>query len=144
MIAITDLPHVLAAINLMTSLVLIAGFVFIRGGNIPAHRISMRIALLLGALFLVIYIYYHSNSGLAKFGGFGTVRTVYFSILIAHVLMALAASLLVPITALRGIKDQRYKHRRIARWALPVWLFVSITGVIIYVMAVHIYPWTGV
>lgn len=140
---IADLPHVLAAINTTTAFVLMAGYYYIRQKNRVAHKKCMVSALLLGATFLVIYIYYHANAGLAKFGGEGTVRTVYFSILIVHIIMALFAMGLVPVTAFIALRGNFKRHARLARWALPVWLFVSASGVVIYAMAVHIYPWTG-
>jgi len=140
---ISDLPHLLAAINTTTTLVLIAGYSFIRQKNRAAHKRCMVSALLLGATFLAVYIYYHANAGLAKFGGEGSIRTVYFSILVVHIIMALFAMGLVPATAFIALRGNFKRHARLARWTLPVWLFVSVSGVVIYAMAVHLYPWTG-
>jgi len=138
-----DLPHVLAAINMATVVVLAAGYRFIRSDNRGAHKKCMLSALALGVAFLVVYTIYHANSGLAKFGGEGPVRTAYFTLLIVHVIMAMIAVILIPITAFKALRGRFDFHKRIARWAMPVWLFVSASGVIIYVMAVHIYPWSG-
>jgi putative membrane protein len=140
---IADLPHLLAALNTMTALFLLAGYYFIRQKNRVAHKRCMVSALLLGVTFLAIYIYYHANAGLAKFGGEGTVRTIYFSILIVHIIMALFSMGLVPVTAFIALRGNFKRHARIARLTLPVWLFVSASGVVIYAMAVHLYPWTG-
>jgi putative membrane protein len=138
-----DLPHLLAAINLTTTLVLLAGYYFIRQKNSVAHKRCMISALGLGVAFLIIYIIYHANAGLAKFGGEGFVRTVYFSILIVHIIMAVVAMALVPATAFAALRGAFKRHLRLARWTLPIWLFVSVSGVVIYVMAVHVYPWSG-
>ncbi len=143
MIENADLPHLLAAINMTTVVVLVAGWRFIRAGNRDAHKKCMAAALALGVTFLVIYLYYHANSGLARFGGQGAVRYVYFTILIIHVLCAMIAAIAIPVTAFFAIRGRYAAHRKIARRAMPLWLFVSASGVIIYIMAVHIYPWGG-
>ncbi len=127
-----------------TVLVLVAGYRFIRKDNRRAHKRCMLGALALGAAFLVVYAIYHANSGLAKFGGTGQVRYVYFTLLITHVLMALMAFFLVPATAFLALSGRIPLHARLARWTLPLWLFVSASGVIIYIMAIHIYPWNGI
>ncbi len=143
MIENADLPHLLAAINMTTVVVLAAGYRFISKDNRDAHKKCMAAALALGVTFLVIYIIYHANSGLARFGGEGMVRYVYFSILIIHVFCAMIAAVVIPATAFLAIRGRYAAHRKIARWAMPLWLFVSASGVTIYIMAVHIYPWGG-
>jgi len=143
MIEIASLPHVLAAINSLTVLVLLAGYVFIRRGERERHRACMLGAVALALLFLVIYVIYHANSGLAKFGGEGWVRPFYFSILIAHVIGAVALVPLVPIILVRALKERFDGHKRLARWTWPLWMYVSASGVVVYAMAIHIYPYTG-
>jgi len=143
MIEITSLPHVLAAINSLTVLVLLAGYVFIRRGERERHRACMLGAVGLALLFLVIYVIYHANSGLAKFGGEGWVRPLYFSILIAHVIGAVVLVPLVPIILVRALKERFDGHKRLARWTWPLWMYVSASGVVVYAMAIHIYPYTG-
>ncbi len=142
MIEVTDLPHVLAAVNVMTIATLLSGYVAIRQKRKETHMAFMKGALALGAAFLLIYGYYKLNSGFAKFGGEGSIRTVYFSILFAHVVLAAVSLLLVPFAIFRAFRGNFQGHKKIARWALPVWLIVATSGVIVYVMAVHIYPYT--
>ena len=144
MIELHTLPHILAAINLATVIVLLMSYRFIKHGDREFHRRGMLAAAGLGALFLAIYLTYHFSAGLAKFGGHGIVRPFYFTLLIVHIFMALAVALTVPVTLMRALTGQFTGHRKIAHWALPVWLFVSISGVAVYVMAVHLYPYTGV
>ena len=142
MIAIADLPHVNAALNAVSSVFLIAGYVAIRQGRRDRHRACMLAAAAVSALFLVTYLTYHFNSGLARFGGEGAIRTFYFAFLIAHVAIAVAITPLVPITLFRALSGRFDQHRRIARWTLPLWLYVTVSGVVIYVMAIHLYPWS--
>ncbi len=143
MIEIHTLPHILAVINTATVIVLLASYWFIQRGDRKSHRAGMLVAAMLGAAFLAIYLTYHFSAGLAKFGGHGTIRPIYFTLLSIHVLMALVVALLVPVTLMRGLGGSYAAHRRVASWALPVWLFVSVSGVVVYVMAIHIYPYTG-
>jgi putative membrane protein len=143
MIQIHTLPHILAVINVATVFVLIASYWFIQHGDRERHRAGMLTAAGLGVAFLAIYFTYHFNAGLAKFGGHGTVRPIYFTLLLVHILMALVVAALVPLTLKRALGGSIEAHRKVASWALPVWLFVSVSGVVVYVMAVHIYPYTG-
>ncbi len=143
MIEIHTLPHILAVINTATVIVLLVSYWFIQNGDKKSHRAGMLVAAVLGAAFLAIYLTYHFSAGLAKFGGHGTIRPIYFTLLSIHVLMALVVALLVPVTLMRGLGGSYAAHRRVASWALPVWLFVSVSGVVVYVMAIHIYPYTG-
>jgi putative membrane protein len=103
----------------------------------------MMIALILGAAFLAVYVTYHLSAGLAKFGGHGVIRPIYFTLLAIHIVMALVTTPLVPITAYRALRGRIEGHRRLAKWAWGCWLFVSVSGVVVYVMAVHIYPYSG-
>lgn len=142
-IVISDLPHVIASLNGLSVILLSFGYVFIRQGQWQRHRACMISALSVSGAFLVVYLYYKANSGFAKFGGEGWIRPVYFSILIAHIIGAIVIVPLVPITVFRALKQQFDKHRKIARWTLPIWIYVGISGVIVYVMAIHLYPHHG-
>ena len=143
MIDISVLPHVLAGINSLTVIMLLMGYGFIRNGDIMHHRACMIISVCLAILFLIVYVYYHLNSGLARFGGVGVIRPVYFTILILHVLGAVALVPMVPIVLLRALRERFDAHKRLARWTWPLWLYVSASGVVVYVMAIHMYPFTG-
>ena len=140
MLAITDLPHVMATLNATSVVFLSVGFGFIRRGRWKAHRACMVAALVASAAFLVIYLYYKANSGFAQFGGVGAIRPVYFTILIVHVLGAIAITPLVPVVVWRAYKERFARHRALARWTLPLWLYVGVSGIVVYVMAVHLYP----
>lgn len=143
MIAITTFPHILAGLNSATVALLMAGFYFIRSGQRDKHKVMMISALVAAVLFLIFYVTYHLNSGLAKFGGEGIIRPVYFTILIAHVIGAIALTPSVPLLAYRALKGRFDAHKRLARWVLPLWLYVSVSGVVVYVMAIHLYPFNG-
>lgn len=143
MIAIHDLPHINAVINFATVIVLGCGWSFIRAGNRDAHRRCMKIAACLGAAFLAVYFVYHANSGLAKFGGHGIIRPVYFTLLTVHLLGALSAAVMVPTAIIYALKGNFRSHYRVARIAMPLWLFVSVSGLVVYYMALHLYPYTG-
>lgn len=143
MMAISDLPHVLAALNVTTTVFLTMGFLFIRQGQRGRHRACMIGALIVSAAFLAVYLYYHFNAGLARFGGIGWIRPVYFAILIAHVLMSLVITALVPVTVFLAATGRFDRHRVWARWTLPIWLYVAVSGVVVYVMAVHLFPFAN-
>jgi putative membrane protein len=143
MIANSSLPHVLAVINAATIPVLLVGYSRIRGGGRDAHRRTMLIAGALGLAFLAIYFYYHASAGLAKFGGVGPVRVFYFSLLAIHILMAVVVAIAVPLAVFYALKRRFDSHRRLARWALPLWLFVSASGLLVYLMAVHLFPFNA-
>lgn len=141
--AISDLPHLIAALNALSVAFLTVGYVFIRRGDWRRHRAMMIGALAASAAFLVIYVIYKANSGFAKFGGEGVVRTVYFTILAIHVAGAIAITGLVPVVVWRAFRGAFERHRAIARITWPLWMFVGISGVVVYVMTVHLYPHTG-
>lgn len=140
MVAISDLPHVNAALNALSIVFLSAGYMFIRRGERSRHRAMMISALVASAAFLVTYLVYHFNAGLARFGGEGLVRPVYFAILVAHVIGAVVITPLVPLTLVRALSGDFARHRRLARWAWPLWMYVAVSGVVVYVMAVHLFP----
>lgn len=143
MIEIHDLPHVIASLDALMVVTLLTGYRFIRTGNKEMHKRCMLTAVGISVIFLIVYAYYKANSGFAKFGGEGDIRTFYFSFLAVHVLAAAASLFLVPVTLLRAIRERFDIHKKIARWTLPVWLYVGVTGVAVYVMAIHIYPYQG-
>jgi putative membrane protein len=143
MIAIADLTHLNAALNAATVVCLALGYRYIRNGDRDSHRACMLSAAVISAAFLVSYLIYHFNAGLAKFGGEGIIRPIYFTILAAHVIVAVVITPLVPITLLRALAGRFDRHKRIARWTWPLWMYVAVSGVVVYVMSVHLYPFTG-
>ncbi len=140
MIAIHDLTHVMAAINAATIVVLLRAYSRIRAKDREGHRRTMMVAIGLGVAFLAVYLVYHASAGLAKFGGYGAIRPIYFTLLAVHVVMAFAVAVLVPLTLYNALTRRFDAHRRIARVTLPMWLFVAASGLAVYVMAVHLYP----
>ncbi len=128
------LPHLNGVLNSATAILLILGLVFIKQKKERQHKSAMLSALLLGALFLVSYVVYHASTEPTRFGGEGTARTVYFAILISHIILAAIVLPFVLFAAYFGWVDKRSKHRKVVRWAFPIWLYVSITGVIAYLM----------
>ena len=140
---ITDFPHIIAGLNALSVIFLCAGFVFIRRGDRTRHRAAMISALVVSGVFLVFYLYYKAHSGFAKFGGEGLIRPFYFTFLITHVLGAIAITGLVPFTMWRALSGNFEKHRRIARITLPLWIWVGVSGVGVYVMTIHLYPFQG-
>ncbi len=140
MLEITDLPHLNATLNGATILFLAGGLYFILNGERERHRACMIAALVVSVAFLASYLTYHFNSGLAKFGGEGLIRPIYFTILIIHILVAAVITPLVPLTAYWALTEQFARHKRIARWTWPLWMFVAVSGVVVYVMAIHLYP----
>lgn len=140
---IHDLTHVLAAINAATIVVLTMAYGRIRAGDREGHRRRMMAALALGVAFLVVYLVYHSFSGLAKFGGQGAIRPIYFTLLAIHVAMAAVVAVLVPLTFVKAWRGQFAAHRKLARVTFPSWMFVSVSGLVVYAMAVHLYPAAG-
>lgn len=128
------LPPVYATLNGITALILILGFVAIRRHKIVLHHRLMTSAIVLSALFLVLYVIYHSTNESTSFGGEGAIRGIYFFILISHILLSVAVVPLVLITFVRALSRRFDKHRRIARITFPVWLYVAISGVVVYLM----------
>ena len=138
--SISDLPTLNAILNSISAILLATGFVFIRNKKIPAHRTCMIAAFSTSTLFLISYLVYHYYHGATTFPGQGSARLVYFTILITHTILAAAIVPLVFITFSRALRKRFDRHRRIARWTLPIWLYVSVTGVIVYLMLYHLYP----
>jgi uncharacterized membrane protein YozB (DUF420 family) len=136
---IADLPALNAALNGLASIFLVTGYALIRAGRRELHKRFMLAALATSALFLASYVTYHANAGSRPFPGQGVIRVVYFAILIPHVLLAATILPLALVTTARGLRSQFDRHVRIARWTLPLWLFVSVTGVVIYLMLYQMY-----
>lgn len=132
--SISDLPALNASLNALASLFLLAGFVFVRQKRLEAHRLCMLAALATSVLFLASYVVYHANIGSRPFTGTGPIRVVYFAILISHVILAIAIVPLVLMTVSRALARRFDKHRRIARITWPLWMYVSVTGVLVYLM----------
>jgi uncharacterized membrane protein YozB (DUF420 family) len=133
-VSFTDLPTVNAVLNGTAAALLVAGFFLIRSGRREAHRKAMTTAFACSVLFLVSYLVYHFEVGSVRFQGTGTVRTVYLSILLTHTLLAAAVPFLAVATLFLARRGRFDAHRRLARLTLPVWLYVSVTGVVIYLM----------
>jgi uncharacterized membrane protein YozB (DUF420 family) len=134
LLPLSDLPAVNATLNSASAVLLAAGYFFIRRGNVAAHRRCMVAALTTSALFLTTYLIYHYNVGSVPFTGRGWIRAVYFSILITHTILAAVIVPLVLVTLSRALREDFVRHRRIARWTLPLWFYVSVTGVVVYWM----------
>lgn len=140
MIGLSDLPALNATLNGLTATLLSVGYVFIRRGREGAHRACMIAALLLSVAFLTSYLVYHFNVGSIQFTAEGWVRPVYFSILLSHAVLAVVVVPLVVVTVVRAFRRRFERHRRVARWTLPVWLYVSVTGVLVYLMLYRWFP----
>lgn len=129
-----SLPHLNAVLNSASAILLVTGYYFIRQRNITMHRRCMLAALCTSALFLASYLAYHFEVGSVHFQAQGWVRIVYFTILISHTVLATAIVPLVIITVVRALRERFERHRAIARWTLPLWIYVSVTGVVVYWM----------
>jgi uncharacterized membrane protein YozB (DUF420 family) len=132
--SVSDLPALNAGLNATAGVLLFAGWLMIRGGRITAHRRCMLAAFTASSLFLVSYVVYHAQAGSRPFTGQGPARAVYFAILISHVVLAAAIVPLALVTLTRALRGDFVRHRRIARWTFPIWMYVSVTGVVIYWM----------
>ena len=136
---LTDLPLVNASLNATSAVFLVLGYGLIRNGHVRLHRAAMGGAFFVSTLFLISYLVYHANVGSKPFPGQGAIRPVYFAILITHIVLAATVPPLALVTLIRGLRGRFDRHVAVARWALPVWLYVSVTGVIIYVMLYVVY-----
>lgn len=139
MLTLTDLPQLNAVLNSIATLCLFAGYVFIRKQNITAHMRMMWAAFLVSGLFLISYLIFHFQVGSVGYDGTGPVRILYFIILISHVILAMINLPMILVTMYRAVRKDFERHRRIARWTWPVWMYVSVTGVIVYLMM----EWSG-
>ena len=131
---IGDLPALNASLNALATGFLVAGYVSIRRGHREVHKRFMLAALVTSAAFLTSYVIYHANAGSRPFTREGPIRVVYFVILLTHIPLAALIVPLALVTVVRGLRTQLDRHVRVARWTLPLWLYVSVTGVLIYVM----------
>ncbi len=134
------LPEVNASLNTLTTMLLLLGWQFVRRGQQRAHVLCMSASLLTSTAFLASYLTYHASVGTVHFTAQGPVRTLYFVLLISHTILATAVVPLVVATVVPAIRARFDKHRRIARWTLPIWLYVSITGVLVYFMLYRWFP----
>jgi putative membrane protein len=134
MIAISDLPALNATLNFTATIFLSLGYYFIRQKRIQAHKLCMLAAVVISALFLTSYLIYHYNAGSAPFTKRGWIRSVYFPILISHIILAALSLPLILRTVYLALTSRFDQHRRLARWTFPVWMYVSVTGVIVYLM----------
>jgi uncharacterized membrane protein YozB (DUF420 family) len=133
-IPLGDLPALNASLNGLAAVLLIAGYVLIRRGHVAAHRACMLAAFATSTLFLTSYLYYHAQVGSRPFTGQGGVRGVYFTVLISHTILAALVPPLALVTLYQALRGRFAAHRAIARWTLPIWLYVSVTGVVVYWM----------
>jgi putative membrane protein len=133
------LPHLNALLNTLTIVLLLTAFVLIRQRRIDGHRRAMLGAIALSALFLVSYVIYHFSAPIFVFRGEGLVRPLYYALLISHVILAVVALPLILLTAWRGLTRADPRHRTLARWTWPLWMYVSVSGVIVYLLLYHIY-----
>jgi len=134
LLSVSDLPALNATLNATSAVLLTTGWILIRRGRVAQHRAVMIAAVTTSALFLVSYLTYHAQVGSVRFTKQGPIRAVYFTILLTHTVLAATIVPLVLVTLTRALRGRYDRHRRIARWTMPVWLYVSVTGVIVYLM----------
>jgi uncharacterized membrane protein YozB (DUF420 family) len=139
LIGIAQLPHLNATLNLASAVLLLLGYRHIRRRQISAHRRCMLSACVVSSLFLISYLVYHYQVGSRPFLGHGWIRPAYFALLLSHTVLAAAIVPLVLVTLIRALRGQDQRHRRIARWTFPLWLYVSVTGVLVYWLLYHAY-----
>ncbi len=135
-----DLPAVNAALNSLATVLLVVGWLLIKARRETAHRNVMLAAFGVSVAFLGCYLLYHYYAGSVRFQGPSAVRMIYLGILLTHVVLAATVPFLAGATIYFGLRNRRQAHVRVARWTFPIWLYVSITGVVIYVMLYHLYP----
>jgi uncharacterized membrane protein YozB (DUF420 family) len=132
--SIHDLPAVNATLNATSAILLFIGYTLIRRKKIQQHKRVMISAFCVSIVFLVCYVVYHSQVGSVPFPGKGPLRTTYLSILFTHTVLAATVPVLAVVTLMRGLKGKFARHRAIARWTLPIWMYVNVTGVVVYLM----------
>jgi putative membrane protein len=139
--SISQLPALNAILNSVSAILLVTGYLFIRQKNIKAHKVSMISAFVTSTLFLTSYLIYHFSKelGPTRFQGEGIIRPIYFFILITHTVLAVTIVPMIFMTFSRALKKKFALHRKIARWTLPLWLYVSVTGVVVYLMLYQLY-----
>lgn len=140
MLSISFLPHLNAILNAIAACFLMGGFVFIKGGNRDAHRICMIVALIISSLFLISYVVHRFYVPIFVFPGEGGIRIFYYILLISHVFLAIVIVPLIAMTVIRALKEKFAAHKKIAKWTWPIWMYVSITGIVVYLMLYQLYP----
>jgi putative membrane protein len=140
MTATEILPHLNAALNTVSTILLISGFVMIRSGRREAHKKFMISAIIVSSIFLISYLIYHFSAPIFVFPGTGWTVPAYYALLISHVILATIVTPMVLITAWRALHGAFDRHKAIARWTFPIWLYVTVTGVMIYAILYHVYP----
>ena len=138
--SISFLPTLNAILNATSGVLVLIGFIMIRRRNVAAHRACMTAAVVVSIIFLISYVIYHYNVGATRFTGTGLARPFYFVILISHTILAATIVPFVVVTLRRALKGEFARHLKIARWTFPMWMYVSVTGVIVYFMLYHLYP----
>ncbi len=133
------LPHFQAVLNTLAAVCLGAGYHFVKKNNRSAHRACMVTALIISSIFMISYLTYHSQVGYMPFVGQGLIRPVYFTLLASHVVLAAAIVPLVLVTAVFAIGGNFVRHPKIARWTLPIWFYVSVSGILVYLLGFHVY-----
>lgn len=139
MIAITDLPLINAVFNSIATIFLLTGFYFIRKKNVEAHMRMMWSAFMVSVLFLVSYLIFHYHVGSVGYDGIGWIRPIYFAILLSHIVLAIVNLPMILLTMYRAVRKDYARHRKIARWTWPLWMYVSVTGVVVYLLM----EWSG-
>lgn len=134
------LPHVNAFLNAVSTVLLLVGFAMIRRGDRQRHKQVMLSALAVSAVFLASYLVYHFTAPIFVFAGEGWIRPVYYVILVTHVVLATVVTPMIAVLVWRALTGKFDKHKKLARWTLPTWLYVTVTGVVIYLMLYHVYP----
>ncbi len=137
---VEQLPAVNATLNALATILLVGGYVLIKSRRERAHKNVMLTAFAVSIAFLACYLVYHFQVGSVKFTGPSGVRSFYLTLLASHVVLAATVPVLAVVTIYFGLTDRRQRHRQLARWTFPIWLYVSVTGVVIYVMLYHLYP----
>jgi putative membrane protein len=131
---VSFLPHLNAVFNTATAVSLGVGFYFIKTGNISMHKVMMIIAFALSSLFLVSYVIYHANAESTKFAGVGAIRYVYFFLLLSHILLAIVIVYFALRSLYFGLTKQYEKHKKVSKWTFPIWMYVAVSGVVVYLM----------
>ena len=140
MITAATLPHVNGVLNTVATILLVIGFVMIRSGRREVHKKVMISAIVVSAVFLVFYLIYHFTAPIFVFPGTGWTVPTYYALLVSHVVLATIVTPMVAVTVWRALHGSFDRHKAIARWTLPIWLYVTVTGVVIYVILYHVYP----
>jgi len=137
---ISFLPPFQATLNSLSACLIVTAYYYIHKSNKRAHKICMVSALAVSTMFLASYLYYHNQVGYVPFTGYGVIRPIYFFILFSHIILAVVILPLILLSVTFAIQERVSMHQRITRWALPLWLYVSVTGVLIYLLAFQLYP----